>query len=60
MLYIDQPIGVGFSFGNDDVDSTITAAPEVWRLLQAFYAQFPKYESREFGIWTESVSPRTH
>ena len=54
MLYVDQPIGTGFSYGTDDVDSTVTAAPYVWTLLQAFYAQFPQYESRNFGIFTES------
>ncbi|KAE8147827.1 Alpha/Beta hydrolase protein [Aspergillus avenaceus] len=54
MLYIDQPIGVGFSYGNNDVTSTETAAPYVWKLLQAFYDHFPQYESRDFGIFTES------
>jgi carboxypeptidase C (cathepsin A) len=54
MLYIDQPIGVGFSYGTDSVTSTATAAPYVWKLLQAFYAQFPQYENRDFGIFTES------
>jgi hypothetical protein len=53
MLYVDQPIGVGFSYGTDDVTSTVTAAPYVWKLLQAFYAQFPEYESRDFAIFTE-------
>lgn len=53
MIYIDQPIGVGFSYGTDDVTSTVTAAPYVWKLLQAFYAQFPQYESRDFAIFTE-------
>lgn len=54
MLYIDQPIGVGFSYGTDDVTSTVTAAPYVWKFLQAFYAQFPTYENRSFGIFTVS------
>ena len=54
MIYIDQPISVGFSYGTDDVTSTYTAAPEVWALLQAFFAAFPQYESRDFGIFTES------
>jgi len=26
----------------------------VWKLLQAFYAQFPAYENRNFGLFTES------
>ena len=54
MLYVDQPIGTGFSYGTDDATGTVTAAPYVWTLLQAFYAQFPQYESRQFGLWTES------
>ncbi|KAF2111581.1 carboxypeptidase S1 [Lophiotrema nucula] len=54
MIYVDQPIGVGFSYGTDDVTSTVTAAPYVWKLIQAFYASFPQYESRDFGIFTES------
>ncbi|RJE27615.1 Carboxypeptidase S1 [Aspergillus sclerotialis] len=54
MLYVDQPIGVGFSYGNNKVESTETAAPYVWKLLQAFYARFPEYESRDFGLFTES------
>jgi len=54
MLYVDQPIGTGFSYGNDPTSSTVTAAPYVWKLLQAFYAQFPQYENRDFGIFTES------
>lgn len=39
MLYVDQPIGTGFSYGTDPVTSTVTAAPYVWTLIQAFYAQ---------------------
>ncbi|KAE8419903.1 Alpha/Beta hydrolase protein [Aspergillus pseudocaelatus] len=54
MLYIDQPIGVGFSYGDNPVNSTWTAAPYVWKFLQAFYEHFPQYESRDFGIFTES------
>jgi carboxypeptidase C (cathepsin A) len=54
MLYIDQPLGVGFSFGTDNVDSTNSAAPLVYKLLQAFHAKFPEYQSRDFGIFTES------
>jgi carboxypeptidase C (cathepsin A) len=54
MLYVDQPIGVGFSYGDDPVTSTITAAPYVWKFLQSFLTQFPQYKSRDFGIFTES------
>jgi len=54
MLYVDQPIGVGFSYGTDSVTGTVFAAPYVWTFLQAFYAHFPQYENRNFGLFTES------
>ena len=54
MIYIDQPVGVGFSYGNNNVSSTNTASPYVWKLIQNFYANFPEYKSRDFGIFTES------
>lgn len=54
MIDVDQPIGVGFSYGTDKVTSTLNAAPYVWNLLQAFYGQFPQYENHNFGLFTES------
>lgn len=66
MLYIDQPFTVGFSneFPISEsgdlsdsplyVNGTYSAATTVWKLLQAFYAQFPQYKNRDFGIFTES------
>ena len=54
MLYIDEPFGVGFSNGNVSVNSTVAAAPYVWKFMQAFYDAFPEYENRDFGLFTES------
>jgi carboxypeptidase C (cathepsin A) len=54
MLYVDEPIGTGFSYGNDTVIGTVSAAPFVWKLMQAFFDRFPEYESRDFGLFTES------
>lgn len=54
MLYIDQPVGVGFSYGNKTINSTKAAAPFVWDALQMFFATLPEYEGREFGILTYS------
>jgi carboxypeptidase C (cathepsin A) len=57
MIYIDQPVGTGFSYGDNgtpNVAGTVAAAPYVWLFLQAFYKQFPQYSSRDFGIFTES------
>ena len=56
MLYVDQPLGTGFSHGTGQgsTSSTVTAAPYVWKLLQAFFAQFPRYRNQDFGLFTES------
>lgn len=54
MLYVDQPIGTGFSFGSETVNTTFATAQPVWTFLQAFFTNFPQYESRDFGIFTES------
>ncbi|KAK2031627.1 serine carboxypeptidase [Colletotrichum zoysiae] len=54
MLYVDQPIGAGFSYGSDKTTSTVKAAPQVWGLMQSFYSRFPEYKNRDFGLFTES------
>ncbi|EPQ50550.1 alpha/beta-hydrolase [Gloeophyllum trabeum ATCC 11539] len=56
MIYIDQPIGTGFSYGEDTVNSTFTASPFVWNAFQVLFesGEFSKYESREFIFATES------
>ncbi|KAK2465009.1 hypothetical protein APHAL10511_003085 [Amanita phalloides] len=56
MIYIDQPIGTGFSYGVDTVNSTWAAAPPVWQAFQILFESeaFSKYQSREFILATES------
>ncbi|KAI0263017.1 serine carboxypeptidase [Gloeopeniophorella convolvens] len=56
VLFIDQPIGVGFSYGSTTVGTSEEAASDVWKFLQIWFAdsRFSKYASREFAIWTES------
>jgi carboxypeptidase C (cathepsin A) len=54
MLYVDEPTGVGFSYGTDSANSSHTAAAYVWNFLQAWYDRFPEYKNREFGLFTES------
>ncbi|KAI6002114.1 Alpha/Beta hydrolase protein [Pisolithus albus] len=56
MIYIDQPIGTGFSYGTDTVNSTEAAAPFVWKAFQVLFESqaLAKYRSREFVLATES------
>jgi len=56
VLFIDQPVGTGFSYGTENVDTSQKAAVDVWQFLQIWFAdpRFKKYAGRDFGIWTES------
>ncbi|TRM57134.1 Alpha/Beta hydrolase protein [Schizophyllum amplum] len=57
VIYIDQPIGTGFSYGSTDaVNSTFSAAPFFWKAFQVLFEseEFSKFESREFIFATES------
>ncbi|TFK52792.1 alpha/beta-hydrolase [Heliocybe sulcata] len=56
MIYIDQPIGTGFSYGTDTVNSTFTSSPYVWNAFQVLFesGEFAQYQSREFIFATES------
>jgi carboxypeptidase C (cathepsin A) len=50
VIYIDQPIGTGFSFGDITVNSTQAAAPFVWQAFQVLFEskEFSKFQSREY------------
>ncbi|TVY39421.1 Carboxypeptidase [Lachnellula occidentalis] len=58
MIYVDEPIGTGFSYGNDTVFGTVSAAPFVWKLLQAFFAHFKEYE--KFAYYFEQQNAAIH
>ncbi|KAK8063011.1 hypothetical protein PG997_015108 [Apiospora hydei] len=45
MLYIDQPIGVGFSYGNDTVNSTVSAAPKFGPCCNPSMRSFPSMKA---------------
>ena len=55
-VFIDQPVGVGFSYGTTTVGTSHEAASDVWDFLQIFFnsTQFSKYQENEFAVWTES------
>lgn len=56
VLYLDQPIPAGFSYGINDIYSSAQAAHPVWKLFQIFFSipNFATYESRELSFWAES------
>ncbi|KIJ99955.1 hypothetical protein K443DRAFT_101288 [Laccaria amethystina LaAM-08-1] len=56
ILYIDQPVGVGFSYGDLKVGTSQEAASDVWTFMQIFLSdsRFSKYQKNKLAIWTES------
>nr|GAT47487.1 carboxypeptidase s1 [Mycena chlorophos] len=56
MLFIDQPVGVGFSHGTMNVGTSLEAAADVWSFLQIFFndSRFADLATRKLAIWTES------
>ncbi|KAF8152369.1 serine carboxypeptidase [Crassisporium funariophilum] len=56
VLYIDQPVGVGFSHGDLKVGTSQAAATDIWSFMQIFLSdsRFSKYQANNLAIWTES------
>ncbi|KAJ6609021.1 serine carboxypeptidase [Mycena sp. CBHHK59/15] len=56
VLFIDQPVGVGFSHGTETVGTSLEAASDVWKFLQIFLAdtRFSSLASNDLAVWTES------
>ncbi|KAJ1856853.1 hypothetical protein GGF49_004945 [Coemansia sp. RSA 1853] len=55
MLFVDQPIGTGFSYGTPVGNST-AAANDFVELLQLFYKSFPQYHTSELHVFGESYA----
>ncbi|KAJ2808505.1 hypothetical protein H4R20_000849, partial [Coemansia guatemalensis] len=53
VIFLDQPLNTGFSYGEDVFDS-ITAGEDVYNFLQLFYHAFPEYSKGELHIFGES------
>ncbi|KAJ6496192.1 Alpha/Beta hydrolase protein [Mycena sanguinolenta] len=56
VLFIDQPVGVGFSYGTETVGTSEEAAADVWTFLQIFLqdSRFSHLAAQDLAIWTES------
>ena len=59
MLYLESPIGVGFSYkvnGGNDVQDDMSTAKLNFEALKSFYRKFPQYNSNRFYITGESYA----
>ncbi|MCJ1311540.1 hypothetical protein MMC25_005213 [Agyrium rufum] len=56
VIFLDQPVNVGFSYSSGSVSNTIAAGKDVYALLTLFFKQFPEYASQDFHIAGESYA----
>jgi len=57
LLFLDQPVNVGYSYSQDKSDAinnSADAARDVYAFLQLFYARFPAYLKVKFNVAAES------
>jgi cathepsin A (carboxypeptidase C) len=56
VIFLDQPVNVGFSYSGSPVSDTVAAGKDVYALLTLFFKQFPEYAKQPFHIAGESYA----
>ena len=56
VIFLDQPVNVGYSYSGGSVSDSIAAGKDVYALLTLFFKQFPEYAKQDFHIAGESYA----
>ena len=56
VIFLDQPVNVGYSYSSSAVSNTVAAGKDVYALLTLFFKQFPEYAKQDFHIAGESYA----
>ncbi|MCJ1318181.1 hypothetical protein MMC15_003509 [Xylographa vitiligo] len=56
VIFLDQPVNVGYSYSGGSVSNTIAAGKDVYALMTLFFKQFPEYAHQDFHIAGESYA----
>jgi cathepsin A (carboxypeptidase C) len=56
VIFLDQPVNVGYSYSSSQVSSTQAAGKDVYAFLTMFFSQFPEYSAQDFHIAGESYA----
>jgi cathepsin A (carboxypeptidase C) len=56
VIFLDQPVNVGYSYSGGSVSNTVAAGKDVYALLTLFFKQFPEYAKQDFHIAGESYA----
>lgn len=50
VIFLDQPINVGYLYSSQNVANTVAAGKDVYTFLLLFFKQFPQYAENDFHI----------
>ncbi|CCH42744.1 putative secreted protein [Wickerhamomyces ciferrii] len=56
VIFLEQPIGVGFSYGDAKISTSYAAAKDVFVFLELFFQKFPQFVTNQFHIAGESYA----
>ncbi|KAF7714553.1 Carboxypeptidase [Penicillium ucsense] len=56
VIFLDQPVNVGYSYSGSSVSDTVAAGKDVYALMSLFFKQFPEYAKQDFHIAGESYA----
>ncbi|KAF7545495.1 hypothetical protein G7Z17_g9134 [Cylindrodendrum hubeiense] len=56
VIFLDQPVNVGYSYSGGSVSNTVAAGKDIYALLTLFFHQFPEYAKQDFHIAGESYA----
>jgi len=56
VIFLDQPVNVGYSYSSGSVSNTVAAGKDIYALLTLFFKQFPEYSKQSFHISGESYA----
>ena len=56
VIFLDQPVNVGYSYSGSSVSNTVAAGKDIYALMTLFFKQFPQYAHQDFHIAGESYA----
>lgn len=56
VIFLEQPVGVGYSYAKSKVSTTEQASKDVLAFLQLFFTYFDKFQTNQFHIAGESYA----
>lgn len=56
VIFLDQPVNVGYSYSSESVSNTKAAAIDVLAFLELFFKEFPQYAKLDFHVAGESYA----